>query len=139
MAIIRGMYRLFIKQKHIVTALILSATFYTGMGMQVRASTPKRIEVYAISQNYWDVVAGETLGDIVKQLLPDNPQKRKMLLKEIVQLNPDAFSQSNPDNLKANIRLWLPNNAPVRGSVVDKSRYETQSFSWGQVHRVKRE
>ncbi len=133
------MYRLFIKQRRIVTALILSATLYTGMGMETRADTSKRIEVYAISQNFWNVIPGEMLGDIVRQLLPDNPQKRKMLLKEIVRLNPDAFSQSNPDNLKANIRLWLPNNTPIRGSQMDKSRYETQSFSWGQVHRVKRE
>jgi len=107
--------------------------------MEARAGVSKRIEVYAISQHFWDVVPGETLGDIVMQLLPENPQKRKILLKEILQLNPGAFSQSNPDNLKANTRLWLPNNAPARGLMMDKNRYETQSFSWGQVHRVKRE
>ncbi|HED34256.1 MAG TPA: hypothetical protein ENJ08_08605 [Gammaproteobacteria bacterium] len=139
MTIIKGMCRRFIKQQRIVTALMLSATLCAGMGasMETRAGTSKRIEVYAISQNFWDVAPGETLGDIVKQLLPDNPQQRKILLKEIVQLNPDAFSQSNPDNLKANIRLWLPNNAPIRGPLMDKNRYDTQSFSWGQVHRGK--
>ena len=69
-----------------------------------------RIEVYPVTQAYWDVKPGETLGEIVKQLLPNNPAMRKRLMNEIVELNPDAFSSSNPDNLKANVRLWLPNH-----------------------------
>ena len=110
-------------------SLLINNTAYSG--------TSKRVEVYAISQNYWDVKPGETLGEIVAQLLPDNPSMRSTLLHEIVKLNPDAFSQSNPDNLKANIRLWLPNNAAAMRNVVDKNKYDVQSFSWGQVYKPK--
>jgi len=97
----------------------------------------KRIEVYTISQSFWDVTPGETLGEIVIQLLPDNPAMRDQLKHDILQLNPNAFSQSNPDNLKANVRLWLPDNAPARQSNIDKNRYDVESFSWGQIYRPK--
>lgn len=113
----------------LMVSLLINSTAYSG--------TSKRVEVYAISQNYWDVKPGETLGEIVTQLLPDNPSMRRTLLHEIVKLNPDAFSQSNPDNLKSNIRLWLPNNAAAMRNTVDKSKYDVQSFSWGQVYKPK--
>lgn len=108
------------------------------MCLQVSAGQPKRVEVYSISQNFWDVTPGETLGDIVKQLLPDNAGLREKLLYQIVTLNPDAFSNSNPDNLKANIRLWLPNNASAMQQVKDKNKYDVKSFSWGQVNKPRR-
>jgi len=102
----------------------------------------KRIEVYSISQNFWDVKPGETLGEIVIKLLPHNPAKRESLALKILSLNPDAFSGGNPDKLRANIRLWLPNS--TLGSTLGiehKTRnglYEVKSFSWGQVYRTKR-
>lgn len=103
------------------------------------ASQSKRVEVYSISQNYWDVIPGETLGVIVKQLLPDNPGLRNKLLKQIIELNPDAFSQSNPDNLKANVRLWLPNNAPAMRQIKNKKLFTVKSYNWGQVYKPKRD
>ncbi len=122
------------KKQFILLVTLLVSLFCT----QIIAGQSKRVEVYSISQNFWDVIPGETLGDIVKQLLPDNPAMREKLLAEIVKLNPDAFSQSNPDNLKANIRLWLPNNFLPMQSVKDRERYEVKSFSWGQVYKAKR-
>ena len=111
----------------------------SGFGItQTSASQPKRVDVYSINQNFWDVTPGETLGEIVKQLLPDNPGLREKLLYQIVELNPDAFSQSNPDNLKANARLWLPNNSTAMQQVKDKNKYEVKSFSWGQVYKPRR-
>lgn len=101
-------------------------------------NTSKRIEVYSISQNFWDVNTGDTLGEIVNQLLPDNPGKRKALLLKIISLNPDAFIQNSPDQLKDNVRLWLPNSTPVLYKAFDKNKYDIQSFSWGQVYKIKR-
>ncbi|RDH82539.1 MAG: hypothetical protein DIZ80_09645 [endosymbiont of Galathealinum brachiosum] len=109
------------------------------MCLPLSAGQSKRIEVYSISQSFWDVTPGETLGDIVKQLLPENAGLREKLQYQIVELNPDAFSNSNPDNLKANIRLWLPNNAPAMQQVKDKNKYEVKSFSWGQVNKPRRD
>ncbi|VAW60565.1 hypothetical protein MNBD_GAMMA11-505 [hydrothermal vent metagenome] len=106
--------------------------------MVANADTSTRIEVYAISQHFRDVLPGETLGDIVKQLLPNSPAMHKSLLNEIVQLNPDAFGSNNPDKLKANIRLWLPGSTPLRHKIPDENQYDTRSFSWGKVHRLRR-
>jgi len=121
------------------TVLLLSVIFSGLLISSSFANPAKRVEVYSISQNYWDVTPGETLGDIVKQLLPDNPGLREKLLYQIVELNPDAFSQSNPDNLKANVRLWLPNNAPAMRKVKDKKLFSVKSYSWGQVYTPRRE
>jgi len=121
------------------TMLLLSVIFSGFLFANSFASQSKRVEVYSISQNFWDVTPGETLGDIVKQLLPDNPGLREKLLYQIVELNPDAFSQSNPDNLKANVRLWLPNNAPAMRQVKDKKLFNVKSYSWGQVYTPRRD
>jgi len=118
----------------IITICILASTAFSS----TLANATKHVEVYAISQHYWDVAAGETLSGIVKQLLPDNPGLRKKLLFEIVALNPDAFSLNNPDNLKANIRLWLPNHSRAMRSTKKHSQSEIQSFSWGQVYKARR-
>lgn len=129
-------------KKRITLLLAIHIFIFTSLissSIYADQNKSKRIEVYSISQSFWDVTPGETLGDIVKQLLPDNPAMRKNLLLEIVKLNPDAFSHSNPDNLKANVRLWLPNNAPAMQSAQDKNRYDVKSFSWGQVYRPKRD
>lgn len=126
-------------------SLLMLCILFTSLSAYARADShattakSKRIEVYAISQSFWDVTPGDTLGDIVKQLLPNNPSMRNTLLHEIVRLNPGAFSKSNPDNLKANVRLWLPNNSPAMRSTTDKNKYDIKSFSWGQVYRPKRD
>ena len=123
------------KSLNIFLSVILSGFLCS----QASSDQSKRVEVYSISQNYWDVTPGETLGQIVKQLLPDNAGLREKLRRQIVNLNPDAFSNSNPDNLKANIRLWLPNNATAMQQVKDKNKYEVKSFSWGQINKPKRD
>jgi len=120
------------------TLTLLSVIFIGLLNAHCFASQSKRVEVYSISQSYWDVSPGETLGDIVKQLLPDNPGLREKLLNQIVKLNPDAFSLSNPDNLKANVRLWLPNNAPAMRQIKNKALFTVKSYSWGQVYTPKR-
>lgn len=102
------------------------------------SSKSKRIEVYTISQSFWDVKKRDTLSEIIKQLLPDNPKMREILSKEIIQLNPDAFINNNPDRLKAHIRLWLPNNSQIIHSKIDSEKYEVRSFSWGQAYKLKR-
>jgi len=126
------------KQTNLLTALF-AAIFMGFLSVQATADQSKRIEVYSINQNFWDVSPGETLGDIVKHLLPDNPHLREKLQAQIVKLNPLAFNQGNPDKLKANARLWLPNNAPALSRVKSKEKYEVRSFSWGQAYKPKRD
>ena len=122
---------------YIVSCLFISATLCTEL-IADTSQNSKRIEVYSISQNFWDVRQGDSLSGIVLQLIPENKSKRKKLFNEILKLNPHAFIQNNPDNLKTNVRLWLPNGSAVR-NIPDKSKkYDIKSFDWGQVYRVKR-
>ncbi|HEY9202435.1 MAG TPA: hypothetical protein VIQ81_12635 [Gammaproteobacteria bacterium] len=96
----------------------------------------KRIEVYPLSQNFHDVASGENLQQIVLQLLPDRPAQRAALMRDIVHLNPSAFINSNPNRLKAGVRLWLPNNPPRTATQTQSTNRHIESFSWGQViHR----
>jgi Tfp pilus assembly protein FimV len=98
----------------------------------------KRIEVYALSQNYWDTQSGETLGEIATQLLPNNPGMRQKLMDDIVSQNPHAFQDGNPDLMQANTRLWLSNGLSQTDSKADPARTQVESFSWGNIKRPKR-
>jgi len=97
----------------------------------------KRIEVYPAGQAYRDVNPGDTLGEIVAQLLPNNPAKRSKLMRDIVKLNPDAFSDANPDFMRANVRLWLPGHSLSLNRAIDKNKYRIQAFSWGYIQTRK--
>lgn len=112
--------------------LTLSSTTYA-----VTASTgeAKRIEVYPLSQSFHDVARGETLQQIVLQLLPNRPAQQTRLMRDIVQLNPSAFINQNPNRLKAGVRLWLPNNPPGFAPQYEPGSVYIDSFSWGQVIR----
>lgn len=98
----------------------------------------KRIEVYSLSQNYWDTQSGETLGEIAVQLLPHNFNLQQKLMNDIVNQNPDAFLNNNHNNMLANTRLWLPNNLSRIDKQADSERVEVESYSWGNIKRPKR-
>lgn len=96
-----------------------------------------RVHVYKLSQQYWDVVAGDTLGEIVESLLPADKSAQQQLMRELVELNPDAFLNGDPDRLRANIRLWLPNavQRPVKPRTGEHVTVER--FEWGSIKRVR--
>lgn len=96
-----------------------------------------RVHVYKLSQQYWDVLPGDTLSGIVDSLLPAGNDKQQQLMRDIVELNPGAFLDGDPDRLRANVRLWLPNavQRPVKprtGEHVTVEHYE-----WGSIKRVR--
>jgi len=91
-----------------------------------------------MSQQYWDTQSGETLGEIVTQLLPNNPNMRQKLMADIINLNPDAFLDGDPNQMLANKRLWLPNSTNQTDSKADSKYFEVESFSWGNIKRPKR-
>ena len=95
----------------------------------------KRIEVYSLSQNYWDTHYGDTLGEIVHHLLPNNPTKRATLKQDILHLNPQAFINGNPENLLADKRLWLPGYMKKADSKVNSRTTTVENFSWGNIKR----
>ncbi len=97
----------------------------------------QRIDVYSVNQAYWDVQAGETLSEIIKELLPHNSNKHAVLMDEIIQLNPDAFINGDADAMKANVRLYLPGYMQGLNKKVNKDKYSIKEFSWGYIQQAK--
>jgi Tfp pilus assembly protein FimV len=98
----------------------------------------KRVEVYSLSQHYWDTQSGETLSGIAAQLLPNNPAMQQKLMNDIISQNPDAFQNNDPNYMQANTRLWLPNRLAKTDSKADPKYTQVESFSWGNIKRPKR-
>jgi len=96
-------------------------------------SESKRIEVYQVSQQYWDVSPGDTLSGIAAKLLPNNPGMQLRLMDDIVRLNPESFIENNKDLIIANTRLWLPGSMTRPDTTVDKKDFEVKNFSWGNI------
>jgi len=94
-----------------------------------------RIEVYPLSQNYWDIKTGDTLGVIVNTLIPGNPYLQEKLMHNIVSTNPHAFPGGNPNHMLANKRLWLPNAVKPPNYSTNPSGYTIESFQWGSIKK----
>lgn len=96
-----------------------------------------RVEVYPISQQYWDVKEGETLSGIAAKLLPNNPDMQQTLMDAIFRMNPKAFINNDKHQLLSKTRIWLPSQMKRADSVVDRNKYDVQTFSWGNVKKPK--
>jgi len=119
----------------LLTHLALLSTL--SVSLPVLAES-KRVEVYSLGQHYWDIQSGDTLGEIAAQLLTQNPGMRPKLMADIINQNPDAFQDNDPDYMKANTRLWLPNRLAKTDSKADPRTTQVESFSWGNIKRPKR-
>ena len=97
----------------------------------------KRIEVYALTQNFWDVHINDTLSGIAFQLLPNNPSKQQALQQDILQLNPTAFINGDASRLIAGRRLWLPTYMKQADSKVNPKTTTIESYSWGNIKTQK--
>jgi hypothetical protein len=127
---------LIIKRLSAIMVLIFSASSQTlSADTYDTNSESKRIEVYSLSQNYWDTQYGETLGEIVILLLPNNPAKQHALKQDILKLNPDAFIIGNADKLLANKRLRLPGYMKQTDSKVNPATTTVETYSWGNIKR----
>lgn len=121
------------------TQLLLRFALLGILGFTLPAlAESKRVEVYSLSQHYWDTKSGETLGEIVTQLLPNNPNMQNKLMTDIINLNPHAFQDNDADQMLANTRLWLPNQITQSDTKADPRRTQVESFSWGNIKRPKR-
>ena len=96
-----------------------------------------RIEVYPVTQQYWDIVENDTLSGIAAKLLPNNPEMQLRLMDDLIRLNPKAFSNDNKDLIIAGTRLWLPGKMTKADTKVDKKQYDVKSFSWGNIKTPK--
>jgi Tfp pilus assembly protein FimV len=95
----------------------------------------KRIEVYPLSQSYWDVKRGDTLGEIVDTLIPQNPYLQQKLMRDILSLNPAVFPEGNPHRMLADRRLWLPNTVKQPQDTAKSSDTLIETYQWGSIKR----
>ena len=119
----------------LLTHLALLSTL--SVSLPVLAES-KRVEVYLLGQHSWGIQSGDTLGGIAGQLLTQNPGRRPKPMADINHQNPDAFQDNDPDYMKANTRLWLPNRLAKTDSKADPRTTQVESFSWGNIKRPKR-
>ena len=92
-----------------------------------------RVEVYPVTQQYWDIAKNDTLGGIAAKLLPNNPEMQLHLMDDLIRLNPKAFINNNKNLIIAGTRLWLPGKMTQADTKVDKKQYDVKSFSWGNI------
>jgi Tfp pilus assembly protein FimV len=116
-------------------SLVYSAIETHDNSTSTQAIESKRVEVYSLSQNYWDTQSGDTLGNIVLHLLPNNPSKYARLKQDIVLLNPHAFIGGNPERLLADKRLWLPVYMKQADTKSNPATTTVEQFSWGNIKR----
>ena len=96
---------------------------------------PTRIEVYPLSQKYWDIKRGDTLGEIVDKLVPHNRHLQRKLMRDILALNPDVFPYGDPHWMLADRRLWLPNAVKQPDAEVDPQGYRVETYQWGSIRK----
>ena len=97
----------------------------------------RRVEVYPVTQQYWDIAEGDTLSGITAKLLPNNPAMQLRLADDLVRLNSKAFIDNNKDLILAGTRLWLPGKMTKADSKVNKDKYDVKTFSWGNIKTPK--
>lgn len=137
--------------RYLMRLFSLTATIYICTGSVVysaiethdnstvaQATESKRIEVYSLSQNYWDTQSGDSLNNIVLHLLPNNPSKHAILKQDIVLLNPHAFIGGNPERLLADKRLWLPVYMKQADTKTNPATTTVEQFSWGNIKRPRK-
>lgn len=124
-----------IKTATVIVLCACSPTLFADTHDKKPAS--KRVEVYSLSQNYWDTLYGDTLGEIAHHLLPNNPSKRVMLQQDILHLNPGAFIGGDPAKLLAGKRLRMPGYMKQADSKADPATTTIETYSWGNIKRQK--
>jgi hypothetical protein len=96
-------------------------------------------EDYSTGVRYLHVQKGQTLHNIVRRLYPDRVDEWPKLTNDIVRLNPDAFINSDPGQMKADVRLELPKKVVVRSETAKPAKRKqvgTVAESTGSVMAV---
>lgn len=75
-------------------------------------------EAYNTDIRYLHVQKGQTLHNIVKQLYPKRVKQWPKITNDIVRQNPHAFINNDPTQMKAGVRLTLPQKVVLRSEPV---------------------
>ena len=85
----------------------------------IRLMTPTLKE--AFQDGRYITKPGDTLDMIMSQTIDDNPVRKSILRKAIVEANPHAFKRKNPNWMYANKQLKLPTADDIHNVVFKES------------------
>lgn len=112
------------------TLFLLVALFSAHSG----AEQSRRVYVFDLPQEYWDVVKGDTLSEIANGLLPNQPNQHVALMQAIFEMNPNAFIANDANFIHTGVRLWLPGSSlQTHQRSTPNEGDSTQTFSWGSI------
>ena len=78
------------------------------------------------------VKRGDTLDKVVQKALGDSPLKSELLKRELVALNPEAFTKGSQKILKSGVLLKLPNNDDLLRSQLGQGQTSSAQGSYKQ-------
>ena len=117
--------------------LVKLLVFLFVFGLNPASSFAK--EAYDAEIRYLHVQKGQTLHNIVKRLYPDRVKEWPTISSDIVRQNPHAFINNDPTQMKAEVRLSLPQKFVMRSTptnTVTRKRVGTVVESSGSVIAV---
>jgi Tfp pilus assembly protein FimV len=120
-----------------VTLVLLCSSLAAVSHADEHDRSAKRIEVYALTQNIWEIQPGDTLSEITARLLPNNPAKWASLQQDIMLLNPEVFIDADPKKMIAGKVLRLPGYMKQADSKTDPKTTIVETYSWGNIKRQK--
>ena len=82
-----------------------------------------------ISSGYYLVQSGDTLDEIIAQLVGETPIRRRIMREAFVQANPNSFRNGNPNYMLAGVRLRVPDSDDIIELLFDMDSPEMRSMS----------
>ena len=82
-----------------------------------------------ISSGYYLVQPGDTLDEIIAQLVGETPIRRRIMREAFVQANPNSFRNGNPNYMLAGVRLRVPDSDDIIELLFDMDSPEMRSMS----------
>ena len=102
-----------------------------SMAAPASVSTTSSAGSYSHTSTYV-VKKGDTLDKVVQKTLGDSPLKSEILKREIIALNPDAFTKGSQKILKSGVTLTLPSNDDLLRSQLGMAQSSSQQGSHKQ-------
>ena len=82
-----------------------------------------------ISSGYYLVQPGDTLDEIIAELVGETPIRRRIMREAFVQANPNSFRNGNPNYMLAGVRLRVPEADDIIELLFDMDSPEMRSMS----------
>ena len=82
-----------------------------------------------MNSGYYLVQPGDTLDEIIAQVVGETPIRRRIMREAFVQANPNSFRNGNPNYMLAGVRLRVPVAEDIIELLFDMDSPEMRSMS----------